>query len=369
MPFYFKKSVSAGPFRFNFSQGGVGMSVGVRGLRIGTGPRGHYVQAGRDGFYYRQSLGRPGGPAPIRLASPRIPATSSGGLPVDMIEVTSGDVLAMSDAAFGDVLNEINAKHRQPRMAMVLAGFAAAIAVLCMFVAGAAAAPALLIMLPAWAAGAWFDSYRRTAVLFYDIEADSGAYTDAVVAFDQLAACAGRWHVEAGGAVRDITTWKRNAGASHLVRRKPTMLGYGLPAVLKTNVTPPVLHAGKRKFYFLPDVLLIEDGTGFGAVGYKDLRVAWQHSNFIEEGAVPHDAEVIKHNWQHPNKSGGPDRRFKSNRQLPVCRYEAVHLQSANGVNELFEFSRIGMAGPFATALEAMPTNQGLGVLRAIAAS
>ncbi|MFW8645427.1 DUF4236 domain-containing protein [Rhizobium beringeri] len=35
MPFYIRKSISAGPFRFNFSKGGVGVSVGVKGLRVG----------------------------------------------------------------------------------------------------------------------------------------------------------------------------------------------------------------------------------------------------------------------------------------------------------------------------------------------
>lgn len=44
MPCYIRNSISAGPFRFNFSKGGVGVSVGVKGLRVGTGPRGHYVQ-------------------------------------------------------------------------------------------------------------------------------------------------------------------------------------------------------------------------------------------------------------------------------------------------------------------------------------
>ncbi|WP_247650471.1 DUF4236 domain-containing protein [Brucella sp. 458] len=43
LPFYIRKSVSAGPFRFNFSKGGVGVSVGAKGLRIGPGPRGHYI--------------------------------------------------------------------------------------------------------------------------------------------------------------------------------------------------------------------------------------------------------------------------------------------------------------------------------------
>ena len=59
MGFYFRKSVSFGPVRFNFSKSGIGVSVGVKGARISTGPRGTYVHAGRHGFYYRQRLDSP----------------------------------------------------------------------------------------------------------------------------------------------------------------------------------------------------------------------------------------------------------------------------------------------------------------------
>lgn len=59
MGFYLRKSISAGPFRFNLSGSGLGLSVGVKGYRVGTGPRGNYVHMGRDGLYYRASaLGR-----------------------------------------------------------------------------------------------------------------------------------------------------------------------------------------------------------------------------------------------------------------------------------------------------------------------
>ena len=37
MGFYIRKSVKAGPFRFNLSKSGIGTSVGVRGFRVGTG--------------------------------------------------------------------------------------------------------------------------------------------------------------------------------------------------------------------------------------------------------------------------------------------------------------------------------------------
>ncbi|GAB3034901.1 DUF4236 domain-containing protein [Mycobacterium bourgelatii] len=56
MGFYVRKSVKAGPFRFNLSKSGVGVSVGVPGFRVGTGPRGNYVHIGRNGVYYRASL-------------------------------------------------------------------------------------------------------------------------------------------------------------------------------------------------------------------------------------------------------------------------------------------------------------------------
>lgn len=53
----FAKSVKFGAVRFNFSGSGIGMSVGIPGLRIGSGPRGAYIGGGMAGFRYRKSLG------------------------------------------------------------------------------------------------------------------------------------------------------------------------------------------------------------------------------------------------------------------------------------------------------------------------
>ncbi len=373
MPFYFRKSVSAGPFRFNFSKGGVGASVGVKGLRIGTGPRGHYVHAGRGGFYYRATIGKPGERRPVERTpapvAPRDPAVVFSDPGVTMVEVESGDVLAMRDETFGDLLDEINEKRRQPSMAAVIGWSLVALGVLAAFAMGPQGLLVSLLGVVGWAFGRWLDSYRRTCVLFYDLEPEAmRAYEDAVRGFDGLSGCAMKWHVEAGGAAQDLTTWKRNAGASHLVNKKPTTLEFKLPPGVTSNVTPPALHVGKQIIYFLPDVALMDDGRTVGAIGYSQLSIVWQDSNFIEEGQVPADAEIIRHTWKHPNKSGGPDRRFRDNRQIPVCRYEVMHLRSASGVNELVEFSRTGVAAPFARALQRMPNNVLAPSTRAIAA-
>ncbi|HUT55035.1 MAG TPA: DUF4236 domain-containing protein, partial [bacterium] len=60
MGFYIRKALKIGPVRFNLSKGGVGVSVGAPGLRLGMNAAGTpYVHAGRHGLYYRRSLKLP----------------------------------------------------------------------------------------------------------------------------------------------------------------------------------------------------------------------------------------------------------------------------------------------------------------------
>lgn len=52
-----RKSLSSGPFRINFSKNGISYSVGVKGARINSCPRGTYVNIGANGIYYRKKIG------------------------------------------------------------------------------------------------------------------------------------------------------------------------------------------------------------------------------------------------------------------------------------------------------------------------
>jgi len=354
MPFYIRKSVSVGPFRLNFSKGGVGASVGVKGFRVGTGPRGHYVHAGVGGLYYRSSVGRVGerratGSTPRRPQDTRLDNVTADG--IVMREVDSGDVLLMRDATAKDLLDDINEKASRTPLAPVVGWGGGILGVGLLFAHPTIGICILGSALIAWLFVRWIESYQRKSVLFYELEAEAErSYTQLTEAFDALSGCGGKWHVAAGGAVQDLTQWKRNAGASHVVRKAPTALAYALPSVVSSNLTPPSVKVGAQTLYFLPDVVLIEHGKSFGAVGYAGLELHWQDSNFIEEGAVPADALVIGQTWKHPNKSGGPDRRFRDNYQIPICRYEAFHLRSSSGLNELLEFSKTGVVAPFIDA-------------------
>ena len=360
MPFYFRKSVSAGPFRFNLSSGGVGVSVGIRGLRIGTGPRGHYVHAGRGGLYYRAALGggrqsqsRSHGMTPQATTPPGYrPPPQSHEPNVEMVAVSSASVLEIIDERYGELLEELNSKQNAMSSLVLLgavAGVAALLATIAAGVGGAGAGAGLVGA--ALYIGSRLDAHRRSAVVLYDLETDAAeAYEALTKAFDDLAASSMKWHVDSGGAVRDLHTWKRNAGATTILDKRPTEFGYALPRVLKANVTPPSMKVGKEMLYWLPDVVLVVESGKVGAVAYDMLEVRWQDSRFIEEEAVPHDAQVVGQTWKHPNKSGGPDRRFANNRQLPICLYESIHLHSRNGLNELLQVSTNGRAQALASA-------------------
>ena len=225
----------------------------------------------------------------------------------------------------------------------------------------------LIAAFPAWVIGEWIDSFMRRSVLFYSLEGTSQtAYQELTKCFDALASCDGKWHIPSGGAIQDLTTWKRNAGASYLIDRKKAELYYRLPKILRCNITPPTIRLGSRWFYFLPDLMLVKHGRRYGAVTYDDLKVIAQPSRFIESGSPPKDAQVIDYTWQHPNKNGGPDRRFRNNRKLSVCLYDAILMSSSSGVNELAQFSRAGSASPFSNAIQGLPRKEASGGLDAL---
>lgn len=348
MPFYLRTSVSAGPFRFNFSKGGVGVSVGVRGLRIGTGPRGHYIHAGAGGIYYRSSLGRAGhrrSKTPslyVREPQDLLPALGSDNT-VQMVTVGSGDALRMRDVRFSEILDEINEAQAKTSKVTAAATIGVLVTLALFFsVSGDAAVKSALVTAVAAGIAAWFDSYQRAAVLFYDLDPVAAQTYEALTkAFDELTLCSRAWYVGARGDVRDLTTWKRNAGASSLVNKHTASLGYSLPRVVRCNITPPCFHLGSRSIYLLPDAIFVVVGRNVGAVTYPDLSCNSSPTRFIEDGSVPSDAQVVDYTWQHPNKNGGPDRRFSSNRRIPICLYDSLNLSSHSGVYEQLQFSRL----------------------------
>lgn len=350
MGFYLRKSISAGPFRFNLSGSGLGLSVGVKGFRVGTGPRGNYVHMGRDGLYYRASLG--GAQRPPKQQTPVPPSSSPQGSTGTAIE--TGDVLEMKPTTGSHIMEQINEKMALNPLwpwALVGGGVLSAIA----FSQPSGSVLGIVSSVATAALSAWLafrDQQRRAVVIMYDLDDDTiTPFQKLTEEFDRVRSVNQIWNVDTAEYTAD---WKRNAGAGRLLSRKAASLTYSVPRVVKTNVSVPAIIGGRQNVYFFPDVALLVEGRRTGALSYDQLEVLWSTTVFIEDGSVPSDAQIVGHTWRFVNKNGGPDRRFNNNRQLPKALYLQMRLSSEKGLKKILHFSRVVDHAGFDTALDGL---------------
>ncbi|HXT17871.1 MAG TPA: DUF4236 domain-containing protein [Gemmatimonadaceae bacterium] len=182
MGFSIRQSVRVGPLRFNLSKSGVGVSAGVPGFRVGMGPRGNYVHAGRGGFYYRATLpshrtARPA-PGPSFTQSPRATLQPSLGRPTlgPDVEIESGPVVEMRDESAEGLLAELIAKRSLARfgpLVLVLAVLAFAFASLQLLVIGQLLVG--VVAVTATVTAFITDTMRKTTVILYEFDTDAEA--------------------------------------------------------------------------------------------------------------------------------------------------------------------------------------------------
>ena len=351
MGFYLRKSISVGPLRFNLSKSGIGVSAGVKGLRFGTGPRGNYVHMGRGGLYYRATIPStlPSQPKfrPANTIDPVIPS----GTHAPLEEIESADISQITNSSSQELLSELNQKKNKMRLWPI----AATVSTFILFfgLSNTWSSWLLLGILVAGLAVIYIafshDTLTKSVVLLYDFDSEmEEAYGQLHSAAEKIASCAAAWHIEAQGNVHDR---KYHAGASSLVRRKTTFIHKAEPPYVKSNIETIAIGVGRQTLHFFPDRVLIYDSNGVGAVSYQELRINVKPSRFIEDGTPPRDAKIVDRTWKYVNKSGGPDRRFKSNRELPICLYDEISLSSQTGLNEILQISRCDIAGAFAEAI------------------
>ncbi len=329
MGLFLRKALRAGPLRFNLSKSGVGLSVGVTGLRFGVGPRGRYVHAGRGGVYYRKTL--PSGKQ--RRSSGRAAGAGESGGAVaggrtydrpeqQLREVESAEATLIQDSSSAELLEDIRARRRRLPLAKTVLIAAALIPALL----GAAGSLALLLLLPV---AVLVDRGRRKTVLFYELDTELQTAVDQLYrAFDALGECKALWHIPHA---------ETPEGGRYT--RKSVPMRYGAPPFLKTNLDVPILPAGRQTLYFMPEQVFVTDPKGVGAVSYSELEVQEFLAREQEHETVPEDARIIEWRWKHETKSGDRDRRYKNNYKLPTVEYRRILFSSPSGLRELFQAS------------------------------
>ena len=353
MGFYLRKGFSFGPLRLNLSRSGLGASFGVKGARIGVGPRGSYVHMGRGGLYYRQTL-TPASQTHYVPSKPDYAPSEPQPVPLsasNLQEIRSSAAATLSDSSATELLKELDrVKKRTDRLPIVTVAGGAAIIVLLSIGASWWAVSLMAFAVAILAVYArHFDVLNGTAILNYSLDSEAAReYSKIEGSLRQLAQCQKVWHIDATAQNADV---KHHAGASTSMERKETLIKFSRPPKVQCNLQVPTLSTKDATLYFFPDRLLVYDSSGIGAISYGDLKVEGIQTKFVEHEGVPRDSRQIDRTWQYVNKKGGPDRRFANNRELPVMQYGMLAFSSAHGLKAVFMFSRGEVAANVASAL------------------
>lgn len=328
MAAYFRKSITAGPIRFNLSKSGIGMSAGIKGLRIGTGPRGGYVHAGRGGVYYRQSLGSPrhalnGGSESDLHPDPTIVDDTGG----DNLEgVTVSELVAATPS---DIVRRIQeaAALRKPRLLANPFSYKSR-------------------------KNQWLAD--RAVPLFYELEDDLSERYEALVQIgQQLGQSPGRYYDSHEEATDPHRQYKGHGGAGKLLDRKALTVRAAQPEAVSLNFEPIEFAGPGRSLFLLPDQVLVQQGSVYAAVAYRELAARVRQGRFITED-VPRGVHPVDHSWKYLNKKGGPDRRYKENRQLPVLAVAEIDFIGPAGFEFHTAYTDLRSVAAFSAAFEAL---------------
>lgn len=190
--------------------------------------------------------------------------------------------------------------------------------------------------------------------LFYNLTEDAFNQLQALrKAFALIIHCDFVWCYEGEERTED---WKRNAGAGTLVTRSrvfPSLVDQS-PG-FESNVVFGFCF-GHSTLFLLPDGFVLRTGERYQTLG-KSLDVKASTTNFREEEATPRDAVHVGNTWRYVNKSGGPDRRFNDNRQIPIYCYGQLEIGCGTWGIRLC-VSRADAATEFAAALLAAMSGQ-----------
>ena len=197
--------------------------------------------------------------------------------------------------------------------------------------------PAILLLAVAFLVLKIYVRTKGAIDLDYTIEEDQQLLVDGRInPMIRITECSKVWRIMQTSKVIDK---KYSLGASNTVDRKACQTSTKAPFPFKANLQVAAFKAGNETLLFLPDKLFVIQGNKIGALNYSDVTLDAYASRFVESEGVPKDSEIVGHTWKYVNKSGGPDRRFKDNRQLPICLYGKLELKSNSGLNTVIMFS------------------------------
>lgn len=319
MGFRLRKSINlGGGFRVNISKSGVGYSWGVPGYRITKTAKGRtrttYSIPGTGIGYVKESRNPKSG-NPATGSKPQASETYEDAKTLD-----SGNISEYQSAEYQELLDGIKNFRKWNTLSTIL--------ILTFLVS------AFPIFFLSGIVGIILKIYVRKNLAIpmnyiFDEESKK-SFEHMNKRWESLNDSKQLWQLTTTAATKDR---KHHAGATNLVIRKKLKVSEKCPIFFKTDLQFITLSLQNETLIFMPDKVLILKGKEVGAISYDNLSIVGKEYRFVEEEKVPSDANVVDHTWAKVNKDGSPDKRFKGNRQLPICRYGLIQISTDSGMD------------------------------------
>ncbi|HUO11819.1 MAG TPA: hypothetical protein VMU37_03595 [Caulobacteraceae bacterium] len=183
-------------------------------------------------------------------------------------------------------------------------------------------------------------------------DATRDSYAALVRSFEALRTAQRIWDVTATSAINRVA---ERTVASTAIRRVPVAFDFVDSEIVHSQYRAMRLgNVAGRDLQIFPGFVMMRDARGdFGLIEFGQFECQLAQSNFVEEEAVPSDAEQVGTTWKRANKDGSRDRRFNDNYQIPILRYGALVLASPTGLAEAYQISSHPKASAFAQAIAA----------------
>lgn len=326
MGYRFRKSINlGGGFRINLSKSGIGYSWGVPGMR--------YTKLANERERYTYSI--PGtGTSYVEDTSSKEnqqqhqqqSANNDTQNSINAIEEKVSKMDFEENSNSDEFINKIN-KFRNTD-ANIQAGIVLLSIILFFILTNPIVFIIGLLILSA------YNVYRNKKMLIsveYNFDNENEKYYELLNNFlNTIASSKGLWLIET--EYKNVDE-KRNAGAKSLVSRLPISVTKEVPFYLKINTECYCLNIKDKKFYFLPNKVLIHDKIKTIGLNFQELNFYFGENTFIEEECAPSDSKIIDYTYRFVNKKGGPDRRYKDNPQYPICLYGTIDIKNEEGLN------------------------------------
>ena len=327
MGFRYRKSIRIGSaFRINMSKSGIGYSVGGKGYRFTKTSKGTARTTASipgTGISYVKEKGKKKAGQSVVQAEP---------------QDNRYDAQKIQNENLGDLIPEgMEQILSSARRVLMIHNVALWASIISLVIATAYS----WAWIPAMVFAAIFVYCRTAGRIKLDYELESGAQPPADTsweALEQIAASEKLWRISEASKVKNT---KYSGGASTSLKRIKCKASSTAPFPFKLAAEDKAMVFSSRheKVAFFPDKLVVISRNKIGAQDYSTLTLSKTHSSFVEDEKVPKDAEVLGYTWKYVNASGGPDKRFSNNKQIPVCNYGKLSIVSTEGLNTVIMYS------------------------------